>query len=156
MAFDIGIRFYNSISNVWNSISNAQNLTKIDIEGWISVETFDFNPVLYRRIFDIEACNIDIDTGRYRRNVDIEVQNFDTTDSIRHSSLRFDIQVCASPFFKKEFEWAGGPELKLFAQNNYWRAIWAKHADKGLSPVSGKAGHDLLSFVLGYFIHITC
>ncbi len=32
-SFDIGIRYYNSISNVWNSISNAQNLTKIDIEG---------------------------------------------------------------------------------------------------------------------------
>jgi hypothetical protein len=70
MTFDIGIRCYNSISNVWNSISNAQNLTNIYIEK--KVETFDIDPVRYR-MFDIEACNIDIDTVRYRRNVDIEV-----------------------------------------------------------------------------------
>jgi hypothetical protein len=30
------------------------------------------------------------------------------------------------------------------------------HADKGLSFVSGKADDVLLSFVLGYFIHIAC
>jgi hypothetical protein len=33
MTFDIGIRYYISISNVWHSISNAQNLINIDIEG---------------------------------------------------------------------------------------------------------------------------
>ncbi len=54
---------------------------------------------------------------------------------------------------KKKNEWDGGSESELFAQKHNWRAR-AKHADKGLSPVSGKADHVFLSFVLGYFINI--
>ncbi len=42
---------------------------------------------------------------------------FNSTFALCHSKL-------------KEFEWAGGPELKLFAQKNNWRVIRAKHADK--------------------------
>ena len=44
----------------------------------------------------------------------------------------------------------GRPDLELFAQ----KIEGAKHADQGLSPISGKPDNILLSIVVGYCILI--
>jgi hypothetical protein len=53
---------------------------------------------------------------------------------------------------KKEIEWAGGPPG--FRNVRTKKLKGAKHADQGLSPISGKPDNFLLSFVVGYCILI--
>jgi hypothetical protein len=54
---------------------------------------------------------------------------------------------------KKEIEWAGGPPgFKTVRTKKL--PIRAKHADQGLSPISGKPDNILLSIVVGYCILI--
>jgi hypothetical protein len=56
---------------------------------------------------------------------------------------------------KLKFVWAGGPELKPFAQKKLKSCTnFAKCRHKGLSSITGKALHVLLSMVSPYFIRI--
>ena len=53
MTFDIGIRYYNSISNVWNSIMNAQNLGNIGIECGVNRRVAGYEKMLLRYLHSV-------------------------------------------------------------------------------------------------------
>ena len=57
-----------------------------------SLRRSDIEPVWYRRIFDIEAWNIDIDAVGRRRSIDIEGQNFDIVISRHRRDCRQQLQ----------------------------------------------------------------
>ena len=69
------------------------------------------------------------------------------TTTVFATSIQFDFCLNSiSAIKKKEIEWAGGQPG--------FRTVRLKHADQGLSPISGKPDNILLSIVVGYCILI--